>query len=608
MTCGLLLVLGALGLLCVLPAGLARGRPPWLGVLWRPELAGGLWALAGLAALLGAVLRLEGAPDWFPVFGLDGPALPMLVLLAFIGAASAGQGRCPNTPQLALPAGHGGAHGLACVLAGFAFLAMSPLVFGLFASLALALLDGRGKRALCLPFAVLPACIAADNVLSVPLLCLSIVQTGWAVSMQRGPAALLPACIGLFLLGRILAETGTLPLLATAGLLLCGAWVAVRGCLRALDERSVQGILAGFGAAWYGGMVVDLTLALASVLDGADAFRMAVELAMGAPVLALLGLQLLAVRYQAGQMVADGRATGMAIPRAGRVLASLCLFQLAAVPPFGVFAVLWTLLLAGDYSVQGARPVVAVGVVVLLALRIGVVVLAGLGLLRAGLHLLLPRAAAHARADTRHAIPVQPGGGEWTGWICALVGGAVAVCPGVWLYVADPMVAPTALGDATLPLTWGGSFVVGLAQGESRLTPMLVLAAMTGAVGVALLLVRVMGFAPLGRNTVQVPLWRQGAPRTDSPGTHDMSGNERSPMPVWPAVLGLGGFAARSGATGGGGAGAAYRHDLARRGRVVARFARRLVFRGAQWCESRSMVLIVLLLGLGLLVGLFAGP
>ncbi|MBO1323785.1 hypothetical protein K2X14_01280 [Acetobacter sp. TBRC 12305] len=675
-------MLGALGILCVLPPSLAGTTRPWLAVLLRPGLAGGLWGLAGIGALAGAVFGLAGAPDWFPVFGLDGPALPMLVLLAFIGICAGGlqggmrprqhgiiqpagqfsgqslaqpleqathhapgdgpvqQGDQPwsdsvaqarpmvqpyGQPQEGVPStgpGQGGAHGLACVLAGFAFLALSPLVFGLFAAMALALLDGRGRRALWLPFAVLPVCISADNILSVPLLCLSLVQTGWAVSVQKGPVALLPACIGLFLLGRILAEMGMLPVGETAVLLACGAWVALRGCLRALGERSVQAMLGGFAAAWYGGLVIDLVLALTSALDGADAFRMAVELGMGAPLLALLAVQFLAARLAGGSFAAGGAgAVGMA-GRGGRVLAGLCLCQLSAAPPFGIFAVLWSLLLAGDYSVQGARPVVAVGVVVLLAFQAGVIVLASLGLLRAGLQLVLPPADTSAARETLSFTPVRAGPAgafAWPGWICAGAAGLVSAFPGVWLFVAGPMVAPTAMGDEPLPLTVGSSFVVRLAQGESQLTPLLVLAAMLGAVAVAAVLVRALGFVPFGQGVVRVPFWRQGAPlSSDGPG----EGQGASVMPLWPAVMGLSGMDTGRGTIavtmpgmiagtvsgrGGRHARRAPARDVARRGRVMARSLRRLVFRYTQWCESQGMVLVVLLLGLGLLVGLFVG-
>lgn len=46
---------------------------------------------------------------------------------------------------------------------------------------------------------------------------------------------------------------------------------------------------------------------------------------------------------------------------------------------------------------------------------------------------------------------------------------------------------------------------------------------------------------------------------------------------------------------------------LARRGRVALRYGRRWLFRGAEWCETQGLVLILLLLGGGLLVGLFVG-
>ena len=60
--------------------------------------------------------------------------LPMLVLLAFTGVMIS-RGR----------------RGMACVLTGLAFLALSPLVFGLLAGTALVMLADRGRQGVCLP-------------------------------------------------------------------------------------------------------------------------------------------------------------------------------------------------------------------------------------------------------------------------------------------------------------------------------------------------------------------------------------------------------------------------------------------------------------------------
>jgi hypothetical protein len=40
---------------------------------------------------------------------------------------------------------------------------------------------------------------------------------------------------------------------------------------------------------------------------------------------------------------------------------------------------------------------------------------------------------------------------------------------------------------------------------------------------------------------------------------------------------------------------------------VLSRYGRRWLFRGVAWSESHGMVLLVLLLGAGLLLGLFFG-
>lgn len=75
--CGLLLVLVALGAVAALPDKILRGM-----AFWRTEILAVLWAIAGVTALTGAAFRVEGELGWFPVFGADGPSLPMLAILA----------------------------------------------------------------------------------------------------------------------------------------------------------------------------------------------------------------------------------------------------------------------------------------------------------------------------------------------------------------------------------------------------------------------------------------------------------------------------------------------------------------------------------------------
>lgn len=544
-----MLVLCALGLLSVL-----AGKLPASVAYWRADIQGGLWGILALLALVGAVFRLEGELAWLPIFGVDGPAWPMVLVLAFAGG-------CARSDRAVL----------ACVLSGFGFLAISPLVFGLLAGTALALLAGRGWRAFCLPFAVLPACIPADSALSVPLLCLTIVQTGWAVSVQRGAVAVVPACTGVFLLGRILAERGDLPLLAQAALLGCGAYVALRGCVQAFRADRVEAMLAGVATAWYGGLVLNLVLALVSALDGADTFGVAFRLGMGPCLLGLLAVL----------GVGDG---ALPVVR-GRILTGLGVFQLSLLPPSGGFAVLWSQLVAAEDSITGARPAVALVVLLLVGVQCAVMVCATLGLIRA----VLPRACAGVSGggERRFWLPV---------WCCAGAAGIFSLLPGLWLFVANAVVA----GPAASPLGWGSIFVISAPDGESSLTPLLVLFAVAGAFCAVGLLVRLFGFLPFGQAVRQVPAWRQGMPLMDGPAP-DQSSGAFLPMTVaWARLWGL----ARPAVAGRRGALPVWR---SRRSAVLRRYARRGAFRVAVWCETQGMMLVLLLLGVGLLVGLFAG-
>lgn len=54
--CSLLAIFAALGVFAVLPDRLLRGA-----AVWRAEIMGGLWALSGVLAIVGAACKLEGA-------------------------------------------------------------------------------------------------------------------------------------------------------------------------------------------------------------------------------------------------------------------------------------------------------------------------------------------------------------------------------------------------------------------------------------------------------------------------------------------------------------------------------------------------------------------
>ena len=556
-------MLVALGVFAVVPDRLLRGV-----AFWRAEILAGLWVLAGGLALGGASFRVEGELGWFPIFGADGPSLPMLAILACVGAL-AGRGRA----------------GVACVLACLGVLALSPLVFGLFTGTALVLLCGRGKRGLCLPFAVLPACIPADSALSVPLLGVMVLLVGWAVCVQRGPLAVLPACIGLFLLGRLLAEVGELPLFSQVVLLLCGGAVACAGLAQAMRSQQGMALVAGLVAGWYGMLVFALVLALASPLGGADTFRVTVILGMGAPVVALVGL-LWAARQQEGSGFAglDGNRS--------RWLLGGVLLQCSILPPCGGFAVLWTALSGGAYSVEATQPVMGLLAVVLVVFFVAFGVMFNAGLVRAGLMFLSLR-GGRADAPPGMLLPL---------WVCAILSGVLAFLPGIWLFVADHLV----VGPPLPPVMWQDMATVHFAGHAASLTPLLVLLGVGLALLVTGLLVRVFGFVPVAPVARQVAPWRQGAPvcaqepaaagGADAPAVVDV-------LPLWSAWRGFFSTPAAVTVLRGKGAGSA----MFRRGAVLWRYVRRSLYVAVGWCETQGMVLILILMGVGLLAGLFVG-
>ena len=559
--CGLLLCLEGAGLLAVVPdAAFSRRGAAFLR--WRGVVQGGLWAVVGLLALAGAMGRLNGVVSWFPLFGVDGPALPMLAVLSFAGGVT-GTGR----------------QGLACVLAALGLLALSPLVFCLLAGTALALLTRRGGWGLCLPFAVLPACVPADSVLSVPLLALSILQTGHAVGEQKGPVAMVPAFIGIFLLGRLLAETGAVPFVQQALMLACGGWVAWRGGLQALRGQQPWCVASGLAGAWYGGACMVLVLALACALDGADAFGATLRLAMGAPALGLVGLLWLSVSMRGPDSMGPGYGTER---EWGRWALWGTMLPVSAMPPLGGFSVLWSLLVASDYSVQGASPATALGMVLFAGFQIMVAVLCAAGLLRAG-------ALMRGGYWLNRGLPAC---------LCAVVAALLSLVPGLWPSVADALV----VGDSAPGLSVWGVFTVRPAAGESTLVPALLLLALVAAAGLAALLARFMGASLVPVPARMVVPWRQGAPVYSSTSDGMGAGQTEPVLPFAQAGAMLCGLE-------GGSAGWRLPRPsvLPVRLAVLSRYGRRWLFRGVAWSESHGMVLLVLLLGAGLLLGLFLG-
>lgn len=563
--CGLLLCLLGAGLLDVVPEEAFRHRGGAF-LRWRGLVRGGLWAAIGCMALAGAVARVNGVLSWFPLFGVDGPALPMLSVLSIAGGI-VGVGR----------------RGLVCVLAALGLLALSPLVFCLLAGTALALLARSGGRGLCLPFAVLPACVPADSILSVPLLALSIVQTGHAVGEQKGPVAVVPAFVGIFLLGRLLAETGTVPFVQQALMLVCAGWVAWRSSMQALRAEQAWRVASGLTGAWYGGACMVLVLALACALDGADAFGATLRLAMGAPVVGLVGLLWLSVSMHGPQGEAAWQTAASGAGWAWERWALWgTMLPVSAMPPLGGFTVLWSLLVASDYSVQGASPATALGMVVFAGFQIMMAVLCAAGLLRAG-------ALMRGGCWINGGLPAS---------LCAGMACLLSVVPGLWLSVADTLV----VGDSAPGLSLGGLFTVRPAAGESTLVPALLLLALAAAAGLTILVARFAGVSLHNGPGHVVPPWRQGAPvYTPTPE----SAEQGRMAPVLPfAQAG----AMLCGLHGGGRAWPLPRLSaMPVRVAVLSRYGRRWLFRAVAWSEGHGMVLLVLLLGAGLLMGLFFG-
>ncbi|WP_244984867.1 hypothetical protein [Acetobacter persici] len=571
--CSLFVLFVVAGVLAVVPDRLLRQCAPW-----RSEILAGVWGGLGLLVLVGAVCRLEGGVSWFPVFGMDGPALPMLVLLAFTGGLM-------GTGQ----------RGLACALTGLAFLALSPLVFGLLAGTALVLLADRGRQGVCLPFAVIPACIPADSPLSPPALCLMVLLLGWAVSSQKGPEAVLPAGIGLFLLGRLLAEVGVLPPVQQGLLIVSGGAVALWGAVQAVRSPAASGILAGVASAGYGGLVVMLTLALAASVKGGELFRTATLLATGAPFLALLAALWLA--RQEGGLFSPGSAVAQARGARGALGASLLL--LSAVPPLGGFSVFWCLLSAGEVAAAHTHPAQALCLLLVLAGAACIMALGTVGLLRVGFAAFVRQQPASGRSVKQSAGPVGEAPSLSSvlllpAWICVGCAALVTVLPGGWLALVDHLFA----GNTPRDFSWKILAHVQFPGSDLSLTPAYALLALgvcgAGAAGLG----RVFKVFPLRPAISGAAVWRDGAPYLATSEPEEVAAEPSSvPMPaVWAALgmlLGADGQTPSS-------------WPVVEKTGAGARYLQAVLFRIVAWCEAQGMVLILLFLGAGLLLGLFA--
>ena len=182
--------------------------------------------------------------------------------------------------------------------------------------------------------------------------------------------------------------------------------------------------------------------------------------------------------------------------------------------------------------------------------------------------------------------------------LCAGVAALLSLVPGLWLSVADALV----VGDSAPGLSVWGVFTVRPAAGESTLVPALLLLALVAAAGLAALLARFMGASLVPVPARMAVPWRQGAP-VYSPTSDGMGAGQTEPvLPFAQAGAMLCGLEGGS---------AAWRLPrpsvLPVRLVVLSRYGRRWLFRGVAWSESHGMVLLVLLLGAGLLLGLFLG-
>jgi hypothetical protein len=259
------------------------------------------------------------------------------------------------------------------------------------------------------------------------------------------------------------------------------------------------------------------------------------------------------------------------------------MLPVSAIPPLGGFAVLWSLLVASDYSVQGASPAMALGMVLFVGFQIMTAVLCAAGLLRAG-------ALMRGKSWLNGGLPAC---------LCANVACLLSVVPGLWLAAADTLI----VGDSAPGLSVWGAFTVRPAAGESALVPVLLLLALAVAAGLAALVARFLGGSLVYAPARLGAAWREGAPVYSSAADATAQGGTEVSLPFAQAGAMVCGF--EGGLT-------VWRPPglpaLPVRFAVLLRYGRRWLFRGVAWSEGHGMVLLVLLLGAGLLLGLFFGP
>lgn len=555
--------------LAILPEGLLRQAEAW-----RPEMQAAAWSAIGLLAVTGAALRIEGAVSWCPVFGLDGPTLPMLVLLAFAGGIMS-QGR----------------RGMACVLAGLAFLALSPLVFGLLAGTALVLLAGKGRQGVWLPAAVVPACIPADSPLCPPLLCLMVLLLGWSVSAQKGPEATVPVGIGVFLLGRLLSETGVLHPVFQVLLILSGCCVALGGCVQALRARQVHRIAAGLACAGFGALVVLLALALATTLEGMDQFRTAAQLGLGAPLLGMLALLWLCQPPQGAEESSEStRLPPLMCSVAGLAVLSVALLLLSGLPPLGGFSVLWCLVSAGELATRAAPPIQALGTILVLVGAAAFMALGILGLVRLGYAAFRGGQNASARLAgqslRRGFFPLLPA------VVCLVAACLVSVLPGAWLALQDHLF----VGVDARDFLWSKVLSVWFTDTPVSFTPLYSVAALTVCVVGVIALGRVCKFYPFPRLQAARQRWQEGAPLIQQDKAAEAEPTEQEAA-VWTMLLVFLGLQNQRPS------------DWPIVGKTAAggRYVQAVLFRSVAWCEAQGLVLILFFLAAGLLFGLLVG-
>ena len=539
----------------------------------RTDIQCGLWGLVALLAFLGDFFQCQGGVTWIPIFGVDGLAWSLLLVLAFAGGLLCSEREI-----------------LACVLLGLGFLVSSPLVFGLLAGTALALLPAKDWKALCLPFAVLPACIPVDNPLSVFLLCLTILQTGWTIIDQQGASVVVPVCTGVFLLSRILVEYGHLPFVIQIALLTCCGCVAVRGCCLVFYANDLEKIMRGVVMAWYGCVVSDLLLTLISTLEGSDIFGIALQLGLGPCFLGLLVV--LAVVHR--------QEIGLFIPFK-RLLVGLGVFQGSLMPPSGGFMMVWSTLEAVYLSMSSLKPASAFVLLLLTTFQCVVFVGMMLGLLRVVLALLCPY---------EKEIHVEKGAYGTTLSLWGCMGGALffLLLPKLWLFLTHALVS----GPAVFPsLSWNkGLFVLAIPESTNFLVPIGVLMVMGVVLGGVFQLMRLLGVSLWTREARIVPVWKQAMPFVEGVDVYrTKTENVVRRELVLPinATASLGG--GRFWVLGGGYM--SYRDRLLvrcyRRSLKVLRSIKRIACYCGLRCNQQGVAWVLLLLGTGLVIGLFVG-